>query len=113
MSTAEAQASAIKNPKHIWWDLNRVVVYTDGDIPKPEKACVATAYQIRKALNQAGLRDSVEAHVKTMDKDVQDAWRYASNLERYSPVLINSAALIGLTDTQLDDLFELAANFQD
>jgi hypothetical protein len=113
MATAEEDAAAIPEPKHIWWDVNRVLVYTGEDFPESEHPKVATAYQIRRALNQTDLRDSVEAFVKTCPKDVQDAWRYAYYVERYNPVLMASAAQMGLTDTQLNDLFKLAFSFID
>ena len=28
-------AEAIPEPKHVWWDIDRIVVYTGEDIPPP------------------------------------------------------------------------------
>ena len=80
--------------------------------PTPEQIRAAmptiSAWQVRKALNAAGLRATVEAAVAASDEETKDAWEYATEYKRTDPVLLRAAAVIGLTDQQLDDLFALA-----
>jgi hypothetical protein len=66
-----------------------------------------SAWQIRKVLNQAGLRKQVEDAVLVADSDTQDAWHYASNFQRDDAILNSMAVTLGITATQLDGLFEL------
>lgn len=65
--------------------------------------------QARVALLQAGLLPQVEAAVAAADPAVQMAWADAIEFRRFSPTILALSAQIGLTDTQLDDLFRAAA----
>lgn len=65
--------------------------------------------QARVALLQAGLLPQVEAAVAAADPIIQMAWAEAIELRRYSPAILGLASALGLTDTQLDDLFRAAA----
>lgn len=66
-----------------------------------------SAWQIRKVLNQSGLRKQVEDAVLVADSDTQDAWHYASEFRRDDAILNAMAVTLGITATQLDGLFEL------
>lgn len=68
-----------------------------------------TPYQARKALSDAGIRQQVEAAVAASPLEVQDAWEYATTVERNSPMIAALAAGLGLTDNQVDELFRSAA----
>jgi hypothetical protein len=88
------------------------VVNEDGTIQEPPPApavAAVTPLQARKALTQAGLRDSVESWVAAQAQGVRDAWDYAIQIERTDPVLGAAATALGLTEQQVDDLFALAA----
>ena len=65
--------------------------------------------QARVALLQAGLLPQVEAAVAAADPIIQMAWAEAIEFRRYSPAILGLASALGLTDTQLDDLFRAAA----
>lgn len=67
-----------------------------------------TAVQARKALTEAGLRETVEAWVQQQPLAVQDDWYYADPFRRDNPTLLSGAAALGLTSEQLDNLFRLA-----
>lgn len=71
-----------------------------------------TPWQMLCALNQVGLRASVEAAVAAADQNTKDAWNRATRFPRNSPLLAGVATSAGMTDAQLDDLFRLAATFQ-
>jgi hypothetical protein len=68
----------------------------------------ASPWQIRKALNQTGLRNSIEAAVAAGDQTVKDAWQYATEFRRDNPLVSQMGAALGKTEADLDDLFALA-----
>ncbi len=70
---------------------------------------IVTPRQLRKALNAAGLRATVEAAVAAAPQDVRDEWEYALEIRRDYPLMTAMAAQLGMTDAQLDDLFRAAA----
>lgn len=70
-----------------------------------------TPLQIRMAINAMGLREQVEAYVATLDQTAQDAWEYATIIERSNPILVNGAIAMGKTVEELDQLFILADSF--
>ena len=63
--------------------------------------------QIRQALTRAGLRDAVEYAVSVIDQDVKDWWEYSTVFERQNPQVIGMAAALGVSDSQVDDLWRL------
>lgn len=66
--------------------------------------------QIRRALTRSGLRTLVEAAVAAGDQDLKDWWEFAAPVERDHPLVVAMAADLGVSDTQLDDLFILAGS---
>jgi hypothetical protein len=71
-----------------------------------------TPWQMRRALNQLGLRSAVEAAVAGTDQDTRDGWDYALEIRRDNPLISGLAAGLGLTTSQVDDLFRLAYTFK-
>lgn len=65
--------------------------------------------QAKIAMMQAGVLSAVETAVAAADPAVQMAWADAIEFRRFSPTILALSAQIGLTDTQLDDLFRAAA----
>lgn len=66
--------------------------------------------QARKAMRDAGIFAAVDAAVAASgNDDIQDAWANAIEFRRFSPTILALSAQIGLTDTQLDNLFRAAA----
>ena len=47
--------------------------------------------------------------VKNAGRETQIAWDYAITIDRNSPLVATIGTAIGLTDSQIDDLFILAA----
>lgn len=71
---------------------------------------VVSRFQARAALHAAGLLSSVEDAIATgADVFTQIAWADAVEFRRNSPTIATLAASIGLTETQIDDLFRQAA----
>lgn len=65
---------------------------------------------MRKALRRGGLIDTIEAYVATLTPDEQDDWEYAPAYYRDNPVIEAGRQALNLTESQIDDLFRLAAS---
>jgi hypothetical protein len=70
---------------------------------------VVTIRQAKLALLQSNLLDDVEAAMTQAGRATQIEWEYATEFERDWPALTAMQPLLGLTDTQIDDLFKLAS----
>lgn len=85
--------------------LNLIAAYEASLIPPvPQQV---TPRQIRQALTRAGLRDAVEYAVSQSSQDVKDWWEYSTVFERQNPQVIGMAAALGVSDSQVDDLWRL------
>lgn len=73
--------------------------------PVPVVIPELTPRQVRLALNAAGLRTAVEAAVAVADQNTKDMWEFSSVFKRDDAVLIAMATALGITSTQLDELF--------
>jgi len=95
----------------------------DGGIPKPEftpaelaqqvedaKPKVVTMRQARLALLQSGLLATVSnAIISGTDEAMKIEWEYATEVNRNWASLITMTTTLGMTSTQLDDLFLMAS----
>jgi molybdopterin-binding protein len=72
---------------------------------------IATARQIRLAMNELGLRDGVEAWVALQPRDVRDSWEYTTEFRINHPFI--QAAKVGMnqSDEALFGLFSLAQTY--
>lgn len=68
-----------------------------------------TPRQARLALLNAGLLEAVDAYVATLPKAAQVEWEYANEIRRDHALLTQAASALGLTEAQIDALFEAAA----
>jgi hypothetical protein len=91
-------------PQHQWID----GAWVQGPPPIPQ---AVTPFQASRALLQFGMLDAVEIAVAAANRETQLAWSKATTIERNSPFVASMAAVLPLTDAQLDDLFILAASF--
>jgi hypothetical protein len=80
--------------------------------PPPPIPSTVTRFQARVALVQAGHFDTINTYIATLPQtDVKRlAWEDAAEWERASPTLNFLANMLGLTDTDVDDLFILASS---
>lgn len=74
--------------------------------PPPVLTC--TPWQIRKALNQTGLRGAVESAVASADQTTKDGWEFATEFRRDDPLLMSMGGALGKTEAEFDALFALA-----
>lgn len=80
----------------------------------PRLSMRVTTFQAHAAINRSGLYDAVEALMADplTPFEVRLAWDKAQHFSRLSPAVTTMGAALGLTDTQLDDLFALAATIE-
>ena len=77
--------------------------------PEPAKPVLTcTPWQFRKALNQTGLRDTVEAAILAADQTTKDGWEFATEIRSDDPLVISMASFLRKPDDQMDALFTLA-----
>jgi len=79
--------------------------------PPPPIPSSVTRFQALAVLAAGGYLDTVRTHIATLDQNnVQRlAWENAADWERTSPTLNALAQMLGLTDTEVDDLFVAAS----
>ena len=112
----EAQYNAIRwtdaRSKPAWGE---IVSIADGfaaaDLQARREGMQCGALQFRKALRQLGKMDAVKAYVETADEETQEAWEYATSFMRLDPFIVGGMAALGVTDEEVDAVFELAVTF--
>ena len=72
------------------------------------EAMTCTPRQARLALAYAGLLDAVEAWVATQGAATKIEWEYASEIRRTVGLVTSAATELGMTEEQIDGLFEYA-----
>jgi len=81
---------------------------------KPIVPQIVTNAQLRQALIQsdisiANITNFINAIEDVKQKETfQSLWEYANTFERFNPLLIQMATLLGITEEQMDNLFILA-----
>lgn len=82
----------------------------DQEFPPVRQHITISPWQLRKALNAQGLRQTVEDFVTNSgDKDLQDAYEFATEWQSDNPLLLSKLGNIGMTEDAMYALFELAA----
>jgi len=85
-------------------------VPTDADLLATERAgMVVSRFQAKAALMAAGHLPAVETVIAAADAITKLAWAEAVEMRRTSPMIAGLAGAVGLSDTDLDDLFRAAA----
>lgn len=72
------------------------------------EAMTCTPRQARLALAFAGLLSAVEAWVAAQGDAAQIEWEYASEIRRTVGLVTSAATGLGMTEEQIDDLFDYA-----
>lgn len=98
-----------------------LVPYLHPPPPEPDPAevlsteragMVCSRFQAKAALLVADLMPQVEAAIADADDMTQLAWAEAVEFKRNSPTIVTLAAVLGLTDGQVDDLFRAAMQIE-
>ena len=81
---------------------------------RPPVPATVTNFQARAALLNAGLFDRVNDALLALpaNSTARQAWEYANDLTRNGTLVNSMAETLGLTATQLDDLFRHAATIE-
>lgn len=93
-----------------------VRTFTNGVLVSEEEVDVVilpdmaiTPRQVRLALLDANLLDSVESAIDALPPAVRRryrmAWEYATEVRRGDPMMVAMQSALGLTDAQVDELF--------
>lgn len=88
--------------------------YIDGEFlaPVPPAPVIPTKVSMRQArlaLLQSNLLDEVNTAIASGTEADKITWEYATEVNRTDALVSNMATALNLTETDLDDLFTLAA----
>ena len=86
----------------------QIAAYEAQKLAERRSRMVCTARQARLALSSVSLLATVEGAISQASDVARIEWEYASTVERLSPLITELQPVLGLTDAQLDDLFDLA-----
>ena len=76
-------------------------------LPPPTYTC--SPWQIRKALNQLGIRDAVEQAVSSSsDITLKDGWEFATEFRSDDPFVISMGATLGKSPEETAELIQFA-----
>lgn len=98
-------------PNKNWVEITEEEYRANNPVVEIKAYMPLSAWQVRKVLNQFGLRDAVETAVKnSTDMVVKDAWNFANEFYRDNEVLINMAYSLSIAEEQLDQMYEIGIN---
>jgi hypothetical protein len=86
----------------------------EGNTPEPadiipEPVIEVSPWQIRKALNELGLRDSVEdAVANSGNRTISDGWEFATSFVETDPFVLGLGQALGKTPEELHQIFVFA-----
>lgn len=93
-----------------WTQQWEVIPLTDEKLKTWRSSLVLTPRQANSILLQNGLLDQIEYWISTQSRQVQIDWNKATEIRRDWPLINNSINELGLTETQLDELFIAGCN---
>lgn len=86
---------------------------TPCDVVQPNPVASVAAcspWQIRKALNDLGLRDAVEAAVSSSgNQQLKDGWEYATEFRSDDPFVLSMGAALGKASDETREMIAFAA----
>ncbi len=95
-------------------DFGTIAPYVDNSPTEAEMlvswraSATCGALEMRRALRATGSLTAVTDYIATADELTQEAWQYATLFKRNDPLVLGVQALLGKTDTEVDDIFRLA-----
>lgn len=80
-------------------------------LEEERQGMIVTPWQFRKAVNATNRRGDINSLLNNpqMSQDAKDGWEVATSWERNHPLVIEFGTALGMTETDIDDLFRLAA----
>lgn len=77
--------------------------------PEADPPIRIDAYQLREALNQLGLRATIESLVNQGSQTLRDMWEYKTEYHSDHPEVLNLGAAVGKTPDEIRQVFLFAA----
>ena len=90
-------------------EITEIETHEEWALRRKREAMKVSRPQAVHALRQAGLIPAIEAYMGAASDLERDAWENAVIFSRLSPLVQSMAAALGISDAQLDMLFEAAA----
>lgn len=83
-------------------------------IELPKKTIEVSCFQAKVALDHFGMLTAVEAIMvdPATSNRIKLAWNNGATFKRYSDMILDVASLLGLTEEQIDELFEYASKVE-
>lgn len=106
--TEEQWEEFISYPLARRWVDGQVAPY-DPPLAPPTVPLAVSPLQARKALRHTGLKALVEGYVANLPEEAREEWEYAPEIRRDHAILNAGWEALGKTQSELDDLFRLAA----
>jgi len=85
-SAGRISADAVPDPKHVWFDGRKVIVFTGGDVPSIDPRPTVTKWQLVQACADAGISEAqIDASVALLTAKRQRFWKYTNVIDRDNP----------------------------
>jgi hypothetical protein len=90
------------------------ILSNSGGGEGPQKVLEVSCFQAKVALDQSGLLETVQSLMDdpATPNKIKLAWNNGATFKRYSDMILSMAAVLNLSDEQLDNLFSLAATIE-
>ena len=108
LGTAAAHSAEAVTFPVVDWSAEAIAEHEAQALATQREQMVCSPAQGRLALLNAGLLDSVESWVATQSRAVQIEYASRTEWRRTWPLVISAGTTLGLTDTDLDNLFAAA-----
>jgi hypothetical protein len=108
---ALAAIADMSQPKSVMISGSVTQIMTGSDYVAPIQTGISvSAWQLRKALNQLGLRAAVESAVTvSTNQDLKDGWAYAGTFNSEDPLVVTMGTALSQTPANMYSLFDLAS----
>ena len=91
-------------------EAEQIAAYEAQRAAERRATMACTPRQARLALASQGLYEAVQTTVVAISDQARIEWEYATTVERTSPLIDAMKDALGMTDEDLDNLFELAGS---
>lgn len=94
------------------WEAEEEIEIAERELTQRRASTKCGPLQLRRALRATGLMTAVKTYMDTAPEEVVEAWEYATEIYRMDPMVLGLQTLLGKTDEEADELFQLALTFK-